>query len=168
MLAGSQRVSRGTCELVSTIGIEFLAARQHDFLISDFWRSTFVRKAAYRDHVAKLDGISRPPSSAQTIRASGAPCQFWKFPLASVTSIEIVTCGLINWKSVAGRLLEKTLEREGYEVIAVDNGRSALQQLSLPDGPRLALLDWMMPELDGPGVCLGVSTRRQLLVGKMS
>src|ERR1700688_1891315 len=54
------------------------------------------------------------------------------------------------------RLLEKTLEREDYEVIAVDNGRSALQQLSLPDGARLALLDWMMPELDGPRVCLEV------------
>jgi len=51
------------------------------------------------------------------------------------------------------RLLMKTLEREGYEVIAVDNGKLALQQLSLPEGPRLALLDWMMPELDGPGVC---------------
>jgi two-component system cell cycle response regulator len=54
------------------------------------------------------------------------------------------------------RLLEKTLVREGYEVIAVDNGRLALEQLSLPEGPRLALLDWMMPELDGPAVCLGV------------
>src|SRR6202035_784420 len=54
------------------------------------------------------------------------------------------------------RLLKKTLEREGYTVIAVDNGQSALQQLCLPDGPRLALLDWMMPELDGPGVCLEV------------
>ena len=53
-------------------------------------------------------------------------------------------------------LLEKTLEREGYEVIAVDNGRLALEQLSLPQGPRLALLDWMMPELDGPGICLAV------------
>jgi two-component system cell cycle response regulator len=51
------------------------------------------------------------------------------------------------------RLLEKTLAREGYEVIAVDNGRLALQQLSSPDGPRLALLDWMMPVLDGPAVC---------------
>jgi CheY-like chemotaxis protein len=66
------------------------------------------------------------------------------------------------------RLLEKTLEREGYEVIAVDNGRLALQQLSLPEGPRLAFLDWMMPELAGPGVCLGVSTRKQLLVGRPS
>ena len=59
------------------------------------------------------------------------------------------------------RLLEKTLEREGYEVIAVDNGRLALEQLSLPDGPRLALLDWMMPELDGPGVCRGVRTQQE-------
>ena len=59
------------------------------------------------------------------------------------------------------RLLEKTLEREGYEVIAVDNGRLALQQLSLPDGPRLALLDWMMPELDGPGVCLEVRKQHE-------
>ena len=62
-------------------------------------------------------------------------------------------------EAISRRLLEKTLAREGYEVIAVDNGLTALQQLSLSDGPRLALLDWMMPELDGPGVCLGV--RRQ-------
>jgi two-component system cell cycle response regulator len=60
------------------------------------------------------------------------------------------------------RLLEKTLEREGYEVIAVDNGRLALEQLTVPDGPRLALLDWMMPELDGPGVCRGVRTRHEM------
>ena len=58
--------------------------------------------------------------------------------------------------AMSRRLLEKTLEREGYEVSAVENGRLALQQLSLPDGPRLALLDWMMPELDGPSVCLEV------------
>src|ERR1700692_3224313 len=64
-------------------------------------------------------------------------------------------------EAISRRLLEKTLEREGYEVIAVDNGRLALEQLSLPDGPRLALLDWMMPELDGPGVCLGVRKQHQ-------
>jgi diguanylate cyclase (GGDEF)-like protein len=58
--------------------------------------------------------------------------------------------------TISRRLLEKTLEREGYEVVSVGNGRSALQQLSLPDGPRLALLDWMMPGMDGPGVCAEV------------
>jgi diguanylate cyclase (GGDEF)-like protein len=57
------------------------------------------------------------------------------------------------------RLLEKTLERAGYEVSAVENGRLAVEQLSQAEGPRLALLDWVMPELDGPGVCSEV--RRQ-------
>ena len=57
------------------------------------------------------------------------------------------------------RLLEKTLERAGYEVVAVENGRLAVEQLNRPDGPRLAFLDWVMPELDGPGVCRAV--RRQ-------
>jgi diguanylate cyclase (GGDEF)-like protein len=56
-------------------------------------------------------------------------------------------------EALSRRLLEKTLERAGYEVVAVENGRAAVRQLCLPDGPRLALLDWVMPELDGPGVC---------------
>jgi diguanylate cyclase (GGDEF)-like protein len=51
------------------------------------------------------------------------------------------------------RLLQKTLERAGYVVTAVENGRQAAEQLCQSGGPRLALLDWMMPELDGPGVC---------------
>jgi two-component system cell cycle response regulator len=56
-------------------------------------------------------------------------------------------------EALSRRLLEKTLERAGYEVTAVENGRLAVEQLSRPDAPRLALLDWVMPELDGPGVC---------------
>ena len=55
--------------------------------------------------------------------------------------------------ALSRRLLERTLVRVGYEVIAVANGRQAVESLSRPDAPRLVLLDWMMPELDGPGVC---------------
>jgi len=51
------------------------------------------------------------------------------------------------------RLLQEMLERTGYEVIAVGNGRSALECLSRKDGPRLALLDWLMPEINGLSVC---------------
>ena len=59
------------------------------------------------------------------------------------------------------RLLQKTLERAGYEVTALENGRLAAEQLCKRDGPRLALLDWMMPELDGPGVCREVRKRNK-------
>jgi diguanylate cyclase (GGDEF)-like protein len=62
-------------------------------------------------------------------------------------------------EALSRRLLEKTLERAGYEVVAVENGGAAVRQLCQTDGPRLALLDWVMPELDGPGVCREV--RRQ-------
>jgi diguanylate cyclase (GGDEF)-like protein len=63
--------------------------------------------------------------------------------------------------ALSRRLLEKTLERAGYEVTAVENGKQALEQLCKLDGPRLALLDWVMPELDGPGVCRAVRTRSE-------
>src|SRR5580692_204683 len=51
------------------------------------------------------------------------------------------------------RLLQKTLERAGYDVVAVENGHKALEVLSSQIGPRLALLDWQMPGLNGLEVC---------------
>jgi diguanylate cyclase (GGDEF)-like protein len=59
------------------------------------------------------------------------------------------------------RLLQKTLERAGYEVTAVENGRLAADQLCRLEGPKLALLDWIMPELDGPAVCREVRKRKE-------
>jgi diguanylate cyclase (GGDEF)-like protein len=56
-------------------------------------------------------------------------------------------------EALSRRLLEKTLSRVGYDVITVEDGQLAVEQLTKPDGPKLALLDWMMPKLDGPGVC---------------
>src|SRR5215471_597848 len=59
------------------------------------------------------------------------------------------------------RLLQKTLERAGYDVTAVENGRAAADELCKPEGPKLALLDWVMPELDGPGVCREVRKQNE-------
>lgn len=58
------------------------------------------------------------------------------------------------------RLLERTLEHAGYEVTAVKNGRKAAEAMCHPEGPRLALLDWVMPELDGPAVCREIRKQR--------
>ncbi len=64
-------------------------------------------------------------------------------------------------EALSRRLLEKTLQRAGYDVLAVENGKRALEELSKLDGPRLALLDWIMPELDGPGVCRAIRKRSE-------
>jgi two-component system, cell cycle response regulator len=61
--------------------------------------------------------------------------------------------------SVSRRLMERMLQHSGYEVITAEDGRQAALELSKPGGPRLALLDWIMPELDGPDVCREVRNR---------
>jgi diguanylate cyclase (GGDEF)-like protein len=54
---------------------------------------------------------------------------------------------------ISRRFLEGTLVRFGHEVVAVAEGQAALAQVLAPDGPRLAILDWMMPNADGLEVC---------------
>jgi two-component system cell cycle response regulator len=61
--------------------------------------------------------------------------------------------------SVSRRLMERMLQRSGYEVIAAKNGREAVRELTATGGARLALIDWMMPVLDGPAVCREVRSR---------
>jgi two-component system, cell cycle response regulator len=63
--------------------------------------------------------------------------------------------------AISRKLLERTLERAGYEVISVDNGARAKEVLCGLDAPRLALLDWVMPELDGLAVCRAVRDRSE-------
>jgi diguanylate cyclase (GGDEF)-like protein len=55
--------------------------------------------------------------------------------------------------------MQRTLQRSGYEVVCASNGREAVALLAEERGPRLALIDWMMPELDGLGVCREVRSR---------
>lgn len=61
--------------------------------------------------------------------------------------------------AVSRRLLESTLQRLGHEVVAVSDGSAALAALLKPDGPQLAILDWMMPGADGLTVCRTVRQR---------
>lgn len=47
-----------------------------------------------------------------------------------------------------------------YDVIVVDDGLAALAILQADDAPQLALLDWMMPGLDGVDICRMVRERQ--------
>ena len=55
-------------------------------------------------------------------------------------------------------LLKVLLTKRGHEVVATVNGAEAWQAMQLPDAPPLAILDWMMPEMDGLDVCRRVRT----------
>ncbi len=49
--------------------------------------------------------------------------------------------------------LEDFLVEWGYEVVSVSNGNDVWGALSTKNPPRLLLLDWMMPGMDGLEVC---------------
>jgi diguanylate cyclase (GGDEF)-like protein len=52
-----------------------------------------------------------------------------------------------------GDLLQQRVRGWGYEPSVVHDGIAAVEEMSRPAGPRLALLDWAMPGLDGIEVC---------------
>jgi DNA-binding response OmpR family regulator len=66
--------------------------------------------------------------------------------------------------AVSRHLLEATLHKWGYEVVVTTDGLEALEVLRQPGAPSLAILDWMMPGMDGAEVCLKA---RELSAGRL-
>ena len=54
---------------------------------------------------------------------------------------------------VSRYVLEAMLKNWGYELVVTGNGLEAWEALQAADAPQLAVLDWMMPGLDGVEVC---------------
>lgn len=64
--------------------------------------------------------------------------------------------------AVSRRMLEATLAKWGYDVLSFSDGARAWEALSQQEAPSLAILDWMMPEMDGTEICRRVRTESSL------
>ena len=54
---------------------------------------------------------------------------------------------------VSRHLLERNLQNWGFEVVTAQDGEAAAEILASPEAPAIAILDWMMPRMDGVEVC---------------
>ena len=54
---------------------------------------------------------------------------------------------------VSRRVLEATLQRWGFQLIVTADGAEAWDVLRVEGAPSVAILDWMMPHIDGAEVC---------------
>lgn len=63
--------------------------------------------------------------------------------------------------AVSRQMLQSVLTHAGYEVVPVADGTAATAILTQEGGPRIALLDWMMPGMDGPSICREVRNRQE-------
>jgi len=50
-------------------------------------------------------------------------------------------------------ILERTLTKWGHRIVSVADGVETWEKLKSDDTPKLAILDWMMPGLDGIEIC---------------
>ena len=57
---------------------------------------------------------------------------------------------------VSRHLLERNLMNWGFSVVTAEDGEAALAILESDDAPPLAIVDWMMPKMDGLEVCARV------------
>jgi sigma-B regulation protein RsbU (phosphoserine phosphatase) len=55
--------------------------------------------------------------------------------------------------AVARRMLRALLSKWGYQVSLCSDGAAAWKMLQATTAPPLAILDWMMPQLDGVEIC---------------
>jgi diguanylate cyclase (GGDEF)-like protein len=60
---------------------------------------------------------------------------------------------------VARAVLVALLRKWAFEPVPLVDGAEAWAALSMPDAPRIAILDWEMPGLDGPEVCRRLRAR---------
>ncbi len=70
-------------------------------------------------------------------------------PLAQVAPQTVL---IIDDEPTARVALAARLKRLGYRVLQADDGKAGLDMLRR-ERPDLTILDWMMPEMDGPSFC---------------
>jgi phosphoserine phosphatase RsbU/P len=54
---------------------------------------------------------------------------------------------------ISRTVLKRTLQGWGHEVVVTCDGQAAWNELQRDNAPKLAILDWMMPEVDGVEIC---------------
>ena len=62
-------------------------------------------------------------------------------------------------------MLARALRGERYEIVEAADGEQAWQELqNEADPPRLAVIDWMMPKIDGLSLCRKIKARQNPFV----
>ena len=54
---------------------------------------------------------------------------------------------------ISRTLLMRVVESWGYETVEADSGNKAWELLNQDEPPRIAIIDWMMPGIDGVEIC---------------
>lgn len=74
-------------------------------------------------------------------------------PAGAPHAIEVL---IAEDEPVSRRLLDRSLTQWGYHPVVCPDGLQALDLLRSPAAPRIAVLDWVMPGIDGVDICRAI------------
>jgi two-component system cell cycle response regulator len=80
-------------------------------------------------------------------RQASRPARCWA-PRKALTQVLVV-----EDSAVYRKLISDQLQSWGFGVAVAKNGSEAWKALEQPDAPKLVLLDWVLPDLDGIELC---------------
>jgi adenylate cyclase len=106
-----------------------------------------LRPLAPSKQVTERPGLKPPIAMSDLIDDSGVLSREFSSLLVGARVLVADDC------MVTQAMLSASLAEWGVEVVTASDGQQALDILTSPDPPRLALLDWMMPGYSGPEVC---------------
>jgi phosphoserine phosphatase RsbU/P len=64
---------------------------------------------------------------------------------------------------VSRTLISTLMEKWGFKAVVTQDGHEAMMALRKEEGPALAILDWMMPGLDGLQVCRRIRESQKMV-----
>lgn len=76
--------------------------------------------------------------------------------MTSTSSLEVL---IADDDRIPRRLLRRMLERWGHRIIEAEDGHQAWRALDVESPPHIAILDWMMPGIDGIELCRRLAQR---------
>ncbi len=113
--------------------------------VPDHWKLQFTSPANPSEQTEKQD---EPAPAMHGEELAPPPLEPLEIPISSTTRILIAEDDTVSRRVLASRLLQW-----GFEPVITRDGVEALAQMRAPDAPSMAIVDWMMPGIDGVEVC---------------
>ncbi len=143
---GLRAARTGICAVRSCVGPEVLSSH---FAQDDM-------------HIGSSRDSQRPYPSAAEVQHHPFPAGILRrgkyLPRIGQGSFTAVKILLVDDSKLDRLRVSECLEESGFEYVAADNGTDAWEILQAPDAPTFALLDWVMPGIDGIELCRRIRT----------
>ena len=99
------------------------------------------------------DVPKKAPKPGQETAGTGTISGTFRYPARPKATPPALPVLMAEDDPISARVLSATLRQWGHEPVFAPDGLAAWEILQREDSPKLAIIDWNMPGLEGPEIC---------------